>query len=73
MKFEELKEEINEISIIVYKTDSIITVTKESCLNNDYLNQEVVLSLAINNLAEIYERLSLLPFYIEENIYKGEI
>lgn len=54
----EIKEKIEEITSLIIDTQSIIDVTKESCLNNEYYNQETVLNYASKNLSEIYELIS---------------
>lgn len=55
---EKLKEKIEKITNLIIDTQSIIDVTKESCLNNEYYNQETVLNYASKNLSEIYELIS---------------
>ena len=55
---EKLKEKIEEITNLIIDTQSIIDVTKESCINNEYYNQETVLNYASKNLSEIYELIS---------------
>ena len=58
MNKEEIKEKIEEITNLIIDTQSIIDVTKESCINNEYYNQETVLNYASKNLSEIYELIS---------------
>lgn len=58
MDKKQLKEKIEEITNLIIDTQSIIDVTKESCLNNEYYNQETVLNYASKNLSEIYEFIS---------------
>ena len=58
MDKKEIVEKIEEITNLIIDTQSIIDVTKESCLNNEYYNQETVLNYASKNLSEIYELLT---------------
>lgn len=60
----EIKEKIEEITSLIIDTQSIIDVTKESCLNNEYYNQETVLNYASKNLSEIYELISSISIKI---------
>ena len=55
MNKKEITEKIEEIINLIINTQSIIDVTKESCINNEYYNQETVLNYASKNLSEIYE------------------
>ena len=61
---EKLKEKIEEITNLIIDTQSIIDVTKESCINNEYYNQETVLNYASKNLSEIYELISNISIHI---------
>lgn len=61
---EKLKEKIEEIINLIIDTQSIIDVTKESCINNEYYNQETVLNYASKNLSEIYELISNISIHI---------
>lgn len=64
MNKEEIKEKIEEITNLIIDTQSIIDVTKESCINNEYYNQETVLNYASKNLSEIYELISNISIHI---------
>lgn len=64
MNKEEIKEKIEEITNLIIDTKSIIDVTKESCINNEYYNQETVLNYASKNLSEIYELISNISIHI---------
>ena len=61
---EKLKEKIEKITNLIIDTQSIIDVTKESCINNEYYNQETVLNYASKNLSEIYELISNISIHI---------
>lgn len=52
MNKEEIKEKIEEITNLIIDTQSIIDVTKESCINNEYYNQETVLIMQV----KIYQK-----------------
>ena len=64
MNKEEIKEKIEEITNLIIDTQSIIDVTKESYINNEYYNQETVLNYASKNLSEIYELISNISIHI---------
>lgn len=64
MNKEEIKEKIEEITNLIIDTQSIIDVTKESCINNEYYKQETVLNYASKNLSEIYELISNISIHI---------
>ena len=64
MNKEEIKEKIEEITNLIIDTQSIIDVTKESCINNEYYNPETVLNYASKNLSEIYELISNISIHI---------
>ncbi|MBR1680744.1 hypothetical protein IJ707_03025 [bacterium] len=73
MNQKEIKKELKQISIILCDTDSLIMVTRESCLNNNYFDQECVLSIATENLTDVSERLNFLSTDIENYFNKGDI
>lgn len=64
MNKREIKEKIEEIINLIIDAQSIIDVTKDSCINNEYYNQETVLNYASKNLSEIYELISSLSINI---------
>lgn len=64
MNKEEIKEKIEEITNLIIDTQFIIDVTKQSCINNEYYNQETVLNYASKNLSEIYELISNISIHI---------
>ncbi|MBQ1612548.1 MAG: hypothetical protein II085_03640 [Alphaproteobacteria bacterium] len=67
MDIELLEKEINIIHSEILNVQSIIDIVKDSCQNNDLYNQEVVLSITVQKIEKILDKLDEVSLYIFED------